>query len=162
MNIDTMRQLFRYNSALGRLYRGRNLARGTPKFPGGPLQISVRGKVYSYSRICFAILYGYLPATVRHKDDDVQNNRGDNLYDPARGVFQAHNEVVLPHDGRYFGVCVIRSRRTGEIRGYQGSKYIDNVRHRTPVVETPEMARDLRLFLIAELEWLESKKAKPL
>lgn len=160
MNIETMKAVFRYNSALGRLYRGRNLARGTPKFPGGPLQISVGGKIYSYARICFAILHGYLPATVRHHDEDVQNNRGDNLYDPARGKGCPPRDIVLHHEGKYFGVCVIKSRRTGNIRGYQGSIYIDNVRHRTAVVDTPELARDLRLFLKAELDWYESKKAE--
>lgn len=154
MDIRILKAVFRYNQRTGRLYRGRELVKGTPKYPGGPLLVYFEGRNVSYARVCFSIHHGYTPAKVRHfgKSSD---NRAENLYDPAKLPEKSYRQA---HEGVYRGVSVVRDQRTARHRGYQGSVYIDGRRHRTAVVETPEEARDLRAALKEWLEWVESQK----
>jgi len=158
MDLFLLNALFRYCPKTGRLYRGRKLVPGTPVYPGSKtLVVGVKGKMQNYARICFLMHFGYLPAHVRHRDRDPGNNRPDNLYDPAAEKKPEKTKQKF-HEGKFPGVCVMRCQRTGKHRGYQGSIYFGGKRHRTPVVETPELARDLRLLLAAQVEWLASQK----
>lgn len=154
MDIRLLKAVFRYNPRTGRLYRGREIVKGTPKYPGGPLLVSFEGRNVSYARVCFSIHHGYTPMQVRHygKSDD---NRAANLYDPARLAAKSDRQ---PHAGVYRGVSVLKDQRTGRHRGYQGSVYLGGKRHRTAVTETPEQARDLRTALKEWLEWVDSQK----
>lgn len=156
MDIRILKAVFRYNPRTGRLYRGRELVKGTPKYPGGPLLVYFERRNVSYARVCFAIHHGYLPAKVRHFGKSA-DNRAENLYDPAKLPEKSDRQA---HEGIYRGVSVIRDQRTARHRGYQGSVYFGNPtrRHRTAVVETPEEARDLRAALKEWLEWVESQK----
>lgn len=103
------------------------------------------------ARVCWILHHGFVPNQVRHRDGDYNNFLPDNLYAPG----SPENET---HEGKYPFVSVIRDQRTGKHRGYQGSVYYKTRRHRTPVVDTPEMARDLRVLLAAQVEWLASQK----
>lgn len=159
MDIQLLKAVFRYNPRTGRLYRGREIVKGTPKFPGGPLIVSFQGRTVSYARACFAIYHGYLPKQVRHRNSKSADNRADNLYDPDDNRRGLSAKIERPvHAGVYRGVSVIRCQRTGRHRGYQGSVYADGKRHRTTIVETPEEARDLRTALKDWLEWVDSQK----
>lgn len=161
MNASLLKSIFRYDAALGRLYRGRQLVAGTPKWPGGPLVVSVGGKITSYARICFAIHNGYLPAQVRHRSQDQRDNSAGNLYDPSHAAKKPRAAPAAPHAGKYPGVSVVRCQRRGVFRGYQGSVYFAGLRYRTPVVETPEAARDMRAALKAWLEYAAQQKDSP-
>lgn len=151
MDIQLLKQALRYNATRGHLYRGVTRILGTEKYPNGPRVFSLYGKMYGMARVCWALHYGLLPTQVRHRDGDYTNFRPENLYAPGC----PENET---HEGKYPFVSVIRDQRTGKHRGYQGSVYEGARRHRTPVVETPEMARDLRMLLAAQVEWLASQK----
>jgi hypothetical protein len=107
--------------------------------------------MHSFARVCWVLHYGFIPGQVRHRNGDVKDNAIGNLYAPG----SPENET---HEGKYPYVSVIRDQRTGKHRGYQGSVYEGARRHRTPVVETAEMARDLRLLLAAQVEWLAQQK----
>lgn len=152
LDIPILQALLKYDPASGRLMRGRERIKGTRKYAGGPLVFSLRGKMHSMGRVCWALHYGFLPGQVRYRNGDPTDNRIDNLYAPGA--------TELTHEGKYPGVSVIRDQRTARHRGYQGSVYFGNPirRHRTAVVETPEEARDLRAALKEWLEWVESQK----
>lgn len=160
MDLFLLNALFRYCPKTGRLYRGRSVVKGTPTYPGSKtLVVGVKGKMETYARVCFLMHFGYLPKTVRHRDLNASNNCPDNLYDPARDPKKAPAKAEkVTHAGKYPGVCVMRCQRTAKHRGYQGSVYHGGKRHRTPVVETAEMARDLLLLLTAQVEWLAQQK----
>ena len=145
MDFSKLSAIFRYNGRTGRIYRGRNLVPGTPKYEDGPLMLFFDGRPVLYARACFALAHGYLPKQVRHRNGKVQDNRQCNLYDPSA---ETAAEKVLPHAGRYPGVHVVNCQRTGRFRGYRGSAYIGGRRFYTAVVETPELARDLREKLV--------------
>ena len=157
MDIRALKYTFRYNPRLGHLYRGTSRVKGTPKYPGGPKVVGFRGRMLSLGRVAFILHHGYAPAKVRHRDGNHENNKIENLFDPAREE-KAEPSKELAHAGKYLGVCVMRCQRTGKHRGYQGSVYHGGKRHRTPVVETAEMARDLRLLLAAQVEWEAQQK----
>lgn len=153
MTVDLIKlnATFRYDGRTGRLYRGRNVVPGTEKTPGGPLQVFFDGGAVSYSRACFAIQYGYLPKQVRHRNGRVQDNRKRNLYDPSAKNEETGQPETLPHAGKYRGVSVVNCQYSQRHRGYRGSVYVEGKRHYTAVVETPELARDLRQWLAFSL-----------
>lgn len=154
MDIQHLKSCLRYNAVRGHLYRGVKRITGTEKYPGGPRVFSLNGKIYPMARVCWVLHYGFVPTQVRHRDGDYTNFLPDNLYAPGSPEHETH-------EGRYPYVSVIRDQRTGKHRGYQGSVYHTGRRHRTPVVETAEMARDLRLLLAAQVEWLAQQKETP-
>lgn len=146
MEVEHLKGAFRYDGKTGHLYRGRDKIEGTEKYEGGPLLVSFKGRPVIYSRVCFAILHGYLPRQVRHRNGRVQDNRSVNLYDP-NATAETGEPEHLPHSGRYKGVHVVNCQYSGKFRGYRGSVYHNGKRLYTPVVETPELARDLRQWL---------------
>jgi hypothetical protein len=158
VQIEQLKLVFRYNAKVGRLYRGKQLAPGTPKWPGGPLLILFGGKQVSYARVCFALYYGYFPPQARHRNGRVQDNRACNLYDPNKVDPETGETQALPHAGKYRGVYLTNCQYSGRFRGYRGAVYCRGKRHYTPVVETPETARDLLLLLTAQVEWEAQQK----
>lgn len=158
MDIEGLKQTFKLNAKLGRLYRGKNLVWGTPKFDGGPLVVTYKGKQVPYARVCYALHHGYLPRQVRHRNGQTQDNRIENLYDPVRVQAEQENGGVMPHAGKYVGVYLTHCQYSGKFRGYRGAFYFQGKRHYTPVVETAEMARDLRMLLAAQVEWEAQQK----
>lgn len=157
MDISTLRQALRYDPKTGRLYRGRVRIAGTRKYEGGPLVFNFGAQRYTFARVCFALHYGYAPARVRHVNGDQQDNRADNLYDPANPA-AVPKRAALPHAGKYPGVYAITSQYNGKFRGYRGDFYFAKRRYYTPVVETPEQARDLRAALKSWIEYAAHQK----
>lgn len=153
MDIPLLKTVLRYDPIKGTLYRGAKKINGTRRAPGGALVFSLFGKMHSYARVCWVMHHGFIPNQVRHRNDDVTDNSADNLYAPGA--------TDTTHEGIYPYVSIVRDQRTGKHRGYQGSVYEGARRHRTPVVETAEMARDLRLLLAAQVEWLAQQKETP-
>lgn len=145
MDIQVLSGIFRYDGRLGRLYRGRKLVEGTPKSEDGPLVVTINGKQFLYARVCFALAHGYWPKQARHRNGRVRDNRKANLYDPSAESAAGNAHA---HAGKYPGVHIVNCQRTGRFRGYRGSAYIGGRRFYTAVVETPEMARDLRKTLV--------------
>lgn len=141
MDIQGLKAVFRYSAKTGKLYRGKKRVDGTCSEKGGRLSVGFEGRMVRYSRVCFALHFGYLPRQVRHRNGDAQDNRPANLYDV--------DEVGAPkrHEGLYPGVSVVRCQRTARHRGYQGSVYHGGKRHRTPVQETPEQAKAMQQWL---------------
>lgn len=149
VQLDILRATFRYNGKLGRLYKGTQLVRGTPKHEGGPLVVWHQGRQVKYARLCFALAHGYQPAQVRHRDGNDRNNRQDNLYDPA---------VSTSKGARFPGVYIVKCQKTGRFRGYRGIFTHQGKRFYTPVVEKIETARDLRVMLVVQVEYEASQE----
>ena len=149
MDLHILQATFRYNPKLGHLYKGRERVAGTPKHSGGPLVTWFNGRQEKFARICFALAYGYEPKQVRHRDGDSRNNRKDNLYDPAQ---------VVPDGSPQRGVYSVKCQKTGRFRGYRGVFNYQGRRFYTPVVENREMARDLRVMLVVQVEYEASQE----
>lgn len=143
MDIQKLKDVFRYNPRTGKLYRGIKRVDGTCSEKGGRLSVGFAGRAVRYARVCFALHFGYLPKYVRHRNGDVQDNRAVNLYDPEDPTV----EIPQRHEGLYPGVAVVRCQRTGRHRGFQGSVYAGGKRHRTAITATPEEAKVLHQWL---------------
>lgn len=76
-------------------------------------------KATGYHRIKFALLRGYLPATVDHEDRDPSNNLGGNLRD-ADGSLQNHNRELF---GKY--ARGVRPSKRSKKNPFQAGIYID-------------------------------------
>jgi hypothetical protein len=157
MNMDILRATFRYDGRRGKLYKGRCLANAFEKYADGPLVVWYLGEQVKYARICFALAYGYLPKQVRHRNGRQKDNRQANLYDP-------HADMAAPTSEKgvasYVGVHEVKCQKTGRFRGFRGIFNHGGRRFYTPVVENRETARDLRMLLVAQVEW-QALQEKP-
>lgn len=149
MDMHLLRATLRYNEKLGHLYRGRERVAGTPKHAGGPLVVWFNGRQEKFARVCFALAYGYEPKQVRHRDRDTRNNRKDNLYDPAQSTPQVASQC---------GVYPVKCQKSGRFRGYRGVFTHKGKRFYTPVAKNPEIARDLRVMLVVQVEYEASQE----
>lgn len=143
LNIDILRATFRYCPRLGRLYRGRELVKGTPKYAGGPLVVWHQGRHHKYARICFVLARGYEPTQVRHRNGKDGDNTLANLYDPNVGTRSG---------AKHPGVYSVQCQKTGRHRGFRGVLTIKGKRLYTAVVGDIETAAVLRKALKRELE----------
>lgn len=142
LDLTILRATFRYCPRLGRLYRGRELVKGTPKYVGGPLVVWHQGRHHKYARICFVLARGYEPQQVRHRNGKDCDNQLENLYDPAVGTRSG---------AKYPGVYSVQCQKTGRHRGYRGVVTFKRKRLYTAVVETVEGAAQLRKDLQQEV-----------
>ncbi|RQT19442.1 HNH endonuclease [Burkholderia contaminans] len=94
--VEMAREHFGYDPVAGRVIRLTNSPRGPRSAgkvasslhkPSGFRQVVFKGLVIYEHHLVWALAYGYWPTgSIRHRDDDKQNNRVENLFDPAQVV----------------------------------------------------------------------------
>ncbi|WP_161788538.1 HNH endonuclease signature motif containing protein [Burkholderia paludis] len=117
--VEMAREHFGYDPVAGRAIRLTNSARGPrsagkvascPHKPSGFRQIVFKTiSIYEHHMV-WALVYGYWPTgSIRHRDDDKQNNRIENLFDPSQVVTvsnfadtkDAFPGVIVTNSGNY-------------------------------------------------------------
>lgn len=117
--VEMAREHFGYDPEAGRVIRLTNSARG-PRSAGkvasslhkasGFRQVVFKGLVVYEHHLVWALACGYWPTgQVKHRDDDKQNNRIENLFDPAQAVTESNISiakeslpgVVVTNSGNY-------------------------------------------------------------
>lgn len=103
--VEMAREHFGYDPAAGRIIRLTNPARGLRSAgkiaskvhkPSGFRQIVFRGLHVYEHHLVWALVRGHWAAgTIKHRDDDKENNRVENLFDPLEDVTNSNDSEQI-------------------------------------------------------------------